>query len=642
MFEFFRKGVASIFAGVLLALLIASFALWGIGDPMSTLGSNDVAEVGDEKITRTDYARAFDTDFQQTQQRFGQSFTRDAAVQFGFGNQVVTRIVERKAYDVEAKNLGLRATDQELRDYIMQISAFQNPDGSFNRAVFEQFANAQGRGVKEFENLMRADLVRTQLINGVLNNVKAPDIATTTLNKYASEERIAEILTIPASSMTTTGEPTEEDIQKQYDENPDNYMAPEYRDISYFEISTNDFMDQVEITDDQALEDYERRIIEFTKEEERSFIQMLFDDETAANVAFTELENGKSFEEVLTDQTGESAEDYTFEAQTLGDISDVYGDDVADQIFTTELGQYTSPIETGLGVYVFKVASVNQETTDSFDDVKEQIISELKADEALRQLYDLTDKVQDEVAAGAVLNEIASVLSLNLIQIKNVNEEGLMPDGNASGDLPLIVDFLLKAFEQNIGDELELYEGISNKFYMLSVNNIVDSKLRELTDVREQVIADWTQGRRETLASELATRITDEYSSEESTEKLLVDYQGMGADLVVNRVTVDRENIENNVAANIHASIFSQNIGGIEMIPAADNNGFVLVRVNQRMFGEVTDETELAQIKDRINGSYQSDVMSAFTRYLYESLPITINQATVQATLDAIAAPDGL
>ena len=174
MFEFFRKGVASMFAGVLLALLIASFALWGIGDPMSTLGANDIAEVGDEKITPADYARAFDSEFQQAQQRFGQSFTRDVAVQFGFGNQVLTRIVELKAYDVEAKNLGLRTTDQELRDYIMQIPAFQNPDGTFNRAVFEQIANMQGRGIKEFEDLMRADLVRTQLINGVLNNINNP------------------------------------------------------------------------------------------------------------------------------------------------------------------------------------------------------------------------------------------------------------------------------------------------------------------------------------------------------------------------------------------------------------------------------------------------------------------------------------
>ena len=35
MLDFFRKGTSSLFAGVLLALLIASFALWGIGDPLA-------------------------------------------------------------------------------------------------------------------------------------------------------------------------------------------------------------------------------------------------------------------------------------------------------------------------------------------------------------------------------------------------------------------------------------------------------------------------------------------------------------------------------------------------------------------------------------------------------------------------------
>ena len=43
--------MGSIFAGGLLAMLIASFVLWGVGDPLSTLGSDDIAEVGDEKIT---------------------------------------------------------------------------------------------------------------------------------------------------------------------------------------------------------------------------------------------------------------------------------------------------------------------------------------------------------------------------------------------------------------------------------------------------------------------------------------------------------------------------------------------------------------------------------------------------------------
>ena len=643
MFEFFRKGVASWFAGLLLALLIASFALWGIGDPMSTLGSSDVAEVGEEKISPNDFARSFESEWQQSQQRFGQSFTKELAIQFGFGTQVITRMAELKGYDVEAKNLGLRVTDEDLRAYITSIPAFQNADGSFNRVQFEQIARFQGNGISEFEETMRADIARQQLIDSIMNNIKAPEISTATLNKYITEKRVAEILTIPANTMTQIGEYTDEDIQKQYDDNNANYMAPEYRDVSYFELSANDYKDQFEIKEEEGIASYETRITEYTNEEKRGFIQMLLDDETSANVAYTELQNGKSFEEVIMDQTGEDASEYEFEAQGYTDITEVYGEEVAEQIFDLTVGQNTEVIETALGFYLFKSTTVTEGSSESYDDVKDAIISDLKDERALERLYEVTDSIEDELAAGAPLIEIADVLSLNLKQIKNVNSEGITPDGTASNDLPLIVDFLSQSFQAQIGDEPELLEGIANKFYMLSVDNIVDSKLRDIADVREAVIANWTQGRRDALATELATTITDQYSAEENADKLLADFQDIESNnLTVNTVTVDRENIENNVAANIHASIYNQDLGSIEMIPAADNDGFVLVRVTERIFGGDQDEAKLAQTIQSINGAYQSDIMGAFTGYLYKSLPITIHNEVVNSTLQVISDPAGL
>ncbi|MBT5187569.1 MAG: hypothetical protein HOM01_12235, partial [Kordiimonadaceae bacterium] len=434
MFEFFRKGVASWFAGLLLALLIASFALWGIGDPMSTLGSSEIAEVGDEKITPNDFARSFENEWQQSQQRFGQSFTKELAIQFGFGTQVVTRMAELKGYDVEAKNLGLRVTDEDLRNYIISFPAFQNADGSFNRIQFEQIARYQGSSISEFEETMRSDLARKQLIDSIMNNIKAPDISTDTLNKYITEKRVAEILTIPASTMTAIGQYTDEDIQKQYDDNNANYMAPEYRDVSYFEVSASDYKDQFEITEEEGLASYEARITEFTNEEQRGFIQMLLDDETAANVAYTELQNGKVFEEVVMDQTGEDASEYEFEAQSYTDITEVYGEEVADQIFALAQGQHTEVIETALGFYLFKSTTITEGSSESYDDVKETIIADLKDENALERLYEVTDSIEDELAAGAPLNEIADALSLNLRQIKNVNSEGITPDGTASND----------------------------------------------------------------------------------------------------------------------------------------------------------------------------------------------------------------
>ncbi|MCC3859946.1 peptidylprolyl isomerase [Pseudemcibacter aquimaris] len=637
MFEFFRKGMGSIFAGALLAILIASFALFGIGDPLSTLGGSDVAEVGDEKITMNEFSRTFDMDFRQTQARFGETFTMDLAVQFGFGNQVLSQMVDRKSFDVAAKQLGIRVTDEELRNYILSIPAFQDGTGAFNRSFFQQTARSQGYSESQFEDLMRGDLVRGKFVDSLTSNLVTPAIAAETLTKYTTEERTAEVLTIPASKMTAIGEADDETLTTFYNDNNPLYMAPEYRDISYFEISASDLAATIEVTDEAVREMYESRIMSYTTEEERGFMQMLLDDMDAANAAIAELQGGKSFEDVLSDRTGDTAEDATFEPQSRDDFVGLYGEDAANELYALNSGEYTSPVETGFGVYIFKLGEVKEGAVSSFEDVKDGLLADIKNERAIDQLFDVRNTIDDELAAGAPLADIASVINAEVKTVTNVSIEGIMPDGNASSDLPLIVDFLDVAFSRQVGDELELYEGISNKFYMLDVDNIVDSTLKPFDEVKDQVTADWAQNRRVTLATELSDRIIEELSAEGAEAKELAEYQNVDSgEFDLSSVTVDRPNAENTVAADIHSSIFGQDIGGIQKIAAANGDGFVIVRVKDRMLSADVEEAALEGTKEQIKNTMLNDLMAAYTLHLYEELPVTTYENNLQLILDQL------
>lgn len=638
MFEFFRNGMGSIFAGALLAILIASFALFGIGDPLSTIAGTDVAEVGDEKITMNEFSRAFDTEFRQTQARFGETFTMDLAIQFGFGNQVISQLADTKAFDVEANNLGIRVTDEELRNYITSIPNFQDGAGVFNRSFFDQLAVAQGYSTAQFEELLREELVRREFLQSFLNTVTSTDIAAETLTKYTTEERTAEVLNIPASQMTSIGEATDEALKTFYDDNNPLYMAPEYRDISYFEISASEIANSVEVTDEAVREMYESRLANFTEEEQRGFMQMLLDDMDAANAAIAEIEGGKSFEEVLSDRTGDTAEDATFEPQSRDDFVGLYGEDAAAELYALNSGDITNPVETGFGVYIFKLGEVKEGSVRTFEDVKDSLTNDIKMERAIDQLFDVRNTIDDELAAGAPIADIANVIGVEVKKVSNVSIEGIMPDGNASNELPLIVDFLDVAFARQIGDELELHEGVSNKFYMLDVDNIMDSTLKPFEEVKDQVTADWAQNRRTTLATELSDRIVDELSATDATETQLSSYQNVdGNEFVLSNVTVDRPNADNTVAADIHSSIFAQSIGGVQKIAAANGDGFVLVRVTDRKLSADVEEEAMNGTKDQLKASMQNDMMAAFTLNLYESLPVTINQNNVKLILDQIA-----
>ncbi|MBL4603292.1 MAG: SurA N-terminal domain-containing protein [Emcibacteraceae bacterium] len=639
MFDFFRKGMGSMLAGALLVILIFSFALWGIGDPLSSLGSGEIAEVGEEKITPNELAISFDNEFRQFQQSAGDAVTKQIAVQIGLGNRAVTNLIQTKAYDVETANLGLRASNDDLRQYIEGIPLFQDGTGEFNRSFFDQYVNSQGFSNRDFEDILRDEMARNQLIQSLINNISAPEITATTLTKFSSEQRTSEILAIPASAMTGIGEVNDEILKTYYDENSENYMAPEYRDISYFEISANDIAEKINISEEEALAAYETRINDFTKEEERGFIQMLLDDQDAADIAYSELQNGKTFEEVIMDKTGDSAEDSTFGAQSRTDFSELYGEEAADLLFSAALNDYTSTIETGFGVYIFKLSAINAGSSEAYEDVKEKIISDLKIDRAIDALFDIRNVIDDELAAGAPIDSIADVIETTLKTVSNVSIEGMTPDGTASSELPLIVEFLDYSFQNQVGMELKLYEGISNKFYMLSVDNVLDSTLRDFVEVKTQVNTDWENSRRATLASEFATKITEEYSADENTEKTLADFQGMLPQLTVNEVTVGRSNQNNDVSSNIHRSIFSREVGTIEMIQASNGDGYVLIRIKSREFATDIEETAVNNTKIQIRSSYQNDLMGVYIAHLYDALPVILNNVNIQATLDQIAAP---
>jgi len=638
MFDFFRKGMGSIFAGGLLAMLIASFVLWGVGDPLSTLGSDDIAEVGDEKITPFDLERAFESEYLRIQQQAGDSLTRELAIQVGIGSQAIAKLVELKAYDVETSNLGLRTSDEDLRDYIYNIQTFQDETGQFNRSYFDQYTRSQGYTTKDFEALLREEMARASLIESLIGNVISSDIATTTLTKYASEERTSEILAIPASLMTGIGEVNDEILKTYFEENKLNYMSPEYRDISYFEVSAATVASTISIGNEEVIANYESRISEFTREEERSFVQMFFDDLEMANKAYTDLENGKSFSEVIVDRTGDTQDEATFDPMPKNEITDNYGEEITTQIYNASLNGYTEPINTDFGVYIFKIISIKPGSSQTIEDVREIIVNDLKMERAIDTLFDIRNLIDDELAAGSPINIVAEAAGVPLKTVSNFNIEGMTPDGSASTELPLIVDFIDYSFRNNIGEELELYEDVSNKFYMLSVDNIIVSNLQEFVDVRDTVDEDWSQFRRETLASELASRISSEYETAENIDKTLAEYEGLLSQLTVNEVIVSRAN-DNVVSSEIHSSIFSQDVGSIKVIPASNGDGSVIIRVKDRTFGINVDESVLIDTKAQIQRSYQNDLMQSYITHLYETLPVIVKEGNVQATLNAIAAP---
>ena len=146
-----RKGASGWLAKGLLVLLVASFAVWGIGGDMltSSVGSN-VIEVGDTSVSLGEFQRDYQRNLNILSARFNTQLTQEQAQQFGLAQMTVNQIASRALIDEKTRSLGLSANDDAVRKMIQSQPAFQNQFQQFDRFMFEQFLARNGYSEGEY------------------------------------------------------------------------------------------------------------------------------------------------------------------------------------------------------------------------------------------------------------------------------------------------------------------------------------------------------------------------------------------------------------------------------------------------------------------------------------------------------------
>ncbi len=632
MLQLLRSGLTSYFATALLGLLIASFALWGIGGDVLSGAGSKVAEIGDDKVTMNEYAREFQNRFAEIQQQSNGEITREMVIDQGMTQKWLADLVQSKTFAYAAHSLNIRVTDAQLRDYIMGIEVFQDTFGEFSKATFESMAGYRGYTSGEFEEILRRDLERQYLMTSIVSSIAVPDSVEKIFIKYLTEERTAEIITIPAYSITDIPEVDDEALEKYYQDNAANYMAPEYRDISFITLSINDFIDGITVTDaeiEQAMGSGANRV---DGGELRDFEQILFDDKAAADKAYADLEAGRSFSDIII-AAGSTSEDAAVFENTMQDVSDSYGIAAAEAVFTMAKGKYSQPVEDDFGWRIFNVTGISSAAGKSGNN-KAEVEKALKHEKALDLLYDKSELINDELAAGGSISDIATNLGLELKTAVNIDASGYNAKGDLVSNIPDDPVFLATVFEILLDDEPMLEEMGEGEYFLAVVDNVQESTLLPFEEVKTSVRDIWQADVRKKMARERANEILAKAQDGAVMEELSRETP----DTSYTSVTLPRNDQSGKVTQNIHRDIFSLDIGRAKIIPAADGNGFVVLKVTARNHPkDAMPATQTAQLKQYLTQEYQQRFLSNYWRYLEDNLPVRINQRAVNAVHDQLA-----
>jgi peptidyl-prolyl cis-trans isomerase D len=623
MMESLRNAAGTWVAKLLLLMLVASFAVWGISGSITGGVGNAVITAGKSEVTMTEYRLAYDRQLNVLSQQFNTRLTREQAQAFGIDNQVMAQVVAGAVLDEQARLLDLGLSEDQIAKLTAEDPAFRGTGGRFDQLVFDAvLRNAGMRPVDYIENRQKV-AKRQQVVEAVSDGLSAPQALLKAAALYAGETRTLSFFTIAPPALSTIAQPGEAALASYFDTNKGEYRAPEYRAITYVKLEASDIAEADAITDEQARADYDKRKDRYTTPETRAIEQIVFKTKEEAEVARAQILAGDTFEAVVQ-RSGKTLADAKLGDLTKDRVSDPA---VGEAAFTLSVGEISKVVDGAFGPVLVRVTAIAPETTKTYEDVAATIKSELALNEANRLLFDVHDAIEDELGGGATLGEAAAKHKLVPVTIAAIDRQGVLPDGTVKADLPASARLLAGAFEttENI-ENLPISIG-SNGFVWYNVDSITPSRDRTLDEVRATVVTDWQKQEQARQVQETAEAARKKIADGSDLATVASE---LGAEVTIKR-GLKRGGTDTDFSTAATAAVFDGPKGSVGTSLGAADGTQLVFRVDESIEPVgVGAESLSAEDRDRYAQSLSNDLLDQYVTRLQGEFDVKLNEAALR------------
>jgi len=619
MLDALRRGSTGWVAKILFALLVVSFAIWGVADVFTGYGRGSVATVGNQEIRAEDYQRAFQNELNIIKRQSGRNISTEEARAAGLDNRVLAQLIAWAAVEQHASELGLALSDAAIVDALKNDAAFQGPDGKFSRLAFENIINQMGMSERGFIALRRRDELRSQVTSALIDSVAVSDAEIDLINSWQQEKRVAEHFTIDADTAVTVPEPDEAKLKETYEQNKSQFTSPEYRKLAILAVSVDGLKNKMEVSEDEIKQSYEDTKNTYNTPEKRRVQQIAFKDKAAAEAAKKELASGKSFGDVAKEAGAQDAD------IDLGLIakSDLIDPKIADVAFSLKKDEVSDVVEGRFATVLLRVTDIREPVNRTLDDVKDQVRDKLAREKASTQLQSLLDQVEENRNLGKPLKEIAEEMKLEYLDIPAADRFNKTPDDKLAIALPDASAILQAAFQSGVGLENEPVELREGGYAWFDVLGVTEKKQKPFEAVKEEVKKLAITNERARLVSELADKLVERAKKGESMETLAKEAKAAKVDTTppFNRTTEPH-----GMSKAAIAKVFSLDKGEVSSAPTTNNKSRTIFKVTEITPAPAPSKDVRADIVKQLKDAITDELLSQYVIALQDKLGTKINE----------------
>ena len=178
MLNIIRNFSKTLFAKILIVIIIIPFIFWGMGGVFNSGNSNNIAKINNYSISTQEFINYIN------QSKMNSEVIKDN-IENNILNEIVSMLVSEKLLEMEVKDLNIFISDEVLAKKIKNNKNFHDDKNKFSRTEYEKFLLLQNFTATSFEKELKKNELKKKLFTYVAGGIKSPFFFT---NKTYIEE----------------------------------------------------------------------------------------------------------------------------------------------------------------------------------------------------------------------------------------------------------------------------------------------------------------------------------------------------------------------------------------------------------------------------------------------------------------------
>ena len=618
-----------------LGLVCVAFVLFYIPDFLKGTGadaasSDTIAKVEGHEITAGEFRRTYQAQVQAYRSAYGANMNDQLLKQLGIEQQILQQMVDERAALAEAERLGVTVSDEEVRQRIFAMPAFQENGGFIGEQRYQQLLRMQRPPMmpSEFETNVRRGLTVEKLRASLTDWLAVPDKELEEAYRRRNDKIKLAVVTFNADSFRGQATASDADVASYFEAHKDDFKIPEKRKIRYALLDIEAIRAKVVVPPADIEKAYNSSIEQYTTPEQvrASHILLKTEGKTDADVKakaeaiLKQVKAGADFAELAKKNSEDESN-----AKNGGDL-DYFGrgrmvPEFDQAVFTMQPGQISDLVKTQYGYHIIKLVDKKSAATRSLAEVRQQLTDQLAYERAQAQAAVLAEKLEKQVSKPADLDKAAKAEGLA------VQESGFFAREEPILGLGPAPEAANKAFDMKPGDvagPLRASRGLVFETLVAKQDPYVP-KLDEVKErVRDEVIRQKARDLSTQKAAELAAKLKAAPDFEKAAKA--AGFEAKTTELIARDAPIP----DLGAAPAVEDAAFKLPVGAVSD-PIATDTGTAVIKVIEKK--EVTAE-EWSSSKDRFREELLTDrrnrFFSAYMVKAKQKMKIEVNRESLQ------------